>query len=112
MKLYLDEWLAVIGAAILVAGLAVLGAYQGLDLKPAADDGRAVVLEGERLGSHAHTFFFSASSNYTIAFWVLVGVLAGMTVAYVVAGLTHRREPARVETLRPAEEVESRRKAA
>jgi hypothetical protein len=109
---YRDEWLTVIGAAILAAGLAVLGAYEALNLTHAADAAKAVVFEGELLGTDAHTFFFSASSGYTIAFWVLAGILGGFVVAYVVAGLRHRGEPARVVPLRPSEEAESRRKAA
>jgi hypothetical protein len=118
MRLHMDEWLAAIGSAILVAGLAVLGYYLARDVTAAGGGGRAVELASNRLGSDANTFFFSAGSSYAIAFWVLVGALAAMSVAYAVAGLMRRRQVARVKTLapvealRPAGDAESRRKAA
>jgi len=117
MRLNRPEWLAVLGAAILVAGLAVV--YVAADVSAVGSAGKAVVLQGQRIGSATNAFFFSASSSYTTAFWVLAGVVAAFAVVYVVAGLMRRREEARaerqapVEALRPAEqEAESRRKAA
>jgi hypothetical protein len=120
MRLYREEWLGVIGSAILVAGLAVLGAFLATDVAATGGGGKAIVVQGQRIiGSEANSFFFSASSRYAVAFWVMLGILAAFTVVYVVAGLMRRREEARVErqapleTLRPAEqEAESRRKAA
>jgi hypothetical protein len=119
MNLYRNVWLAVIGAVIFVAGLAVFGAYRALDLTHDAFDGKAVVLESDAtVTADAHAFSFSTSSSYGTAFLVLAGVLAAMVVIYVIAGLTSRRRLAReerlapVEPLRAAEDEGARRKAA
>jgi hypothetical protein len=116
MRLNREEWSAVIGSALLVAGLAVLGAYLATE-QALTSVGKAVVFESDIIGTGANTLSFSTSSDYAIAFWVLAGIVAGMAVIYAIAGLTRRRrlagaELAPVETLRPAQEEESRRKAA